>query len=746
MSIPDPFVYEERFCGPESSAVIKDISTHPLGLQVIIGCAEHSIRPSNSWDAERISDVYHVSMGVVLKRLMRCTWSGGPGAFAGSWCHLLEVLALEMQIQRLEEMALSEVPKVLKVSAGSDMLEKLWPITLDAVRAGRLGLLVLVDPVLDTLDEEDLADLEQSVAFSHASFREYFAARSAVAALNEGRDVPALPPLEDSLFDPYWERFVTFFLEIIEQTPPLCINLNFRAKEINTPRLQALIRMLGRGWHRPLFRLELGQHQVSKVGHLAEIMRQGALHRLDMPYNAIEAQGAAVLAEALHGCKTLVHLDIKNDDVGSEGVETLCSALKFNSVLKHLNINGNNIGVKGAQLVADALCENQTLETLEMGGNCLAESGAEMLVEGLKDNATLKSLGLESNCLGNKGSVSISEALQVNDKLERIRLRSNFIGESGAEYLFEALSANNALKQLELQSNNIGPDGAFHLATALQTNQTLNSVDLEHNHVGAEGARHLAEGLRNNQTLETLELWGNRLGPQGGAHLGAVLPQNTALRRLGLRGNALGDEGLKAIADGLAKNLKLVDLDISANRFTEIGTAVLATALSSNNFLQVLQAAENRVGPKGGEALAQALKSNSALLQLDLGDNALEDRGALHFANMLSDGGASQMRSLELRRNRISSRGIELLAKALMSAKWLDHMGLTGNFCGPEWEPYAQNLRLKYPGSGIGGGYPGSPTSAAGVVELGRSSMSKTKDVKEPPSRRAMVLPDTVPE
>lgn len=185
--------------------------------------------------------------------------------------------------------------------------------------------------------------------------------------------------------------------------------------------------------------------------------------------------------------------------------------------------------------------------------------------------------------------------------------------------------------------------------------------------------------------------------------------------------------------------IKTADLDVSANRFTAVGGSSLANVLSNNKFLQVLQAAENRIGPKGVESLAHALRSNATLLQLDLGDNALEDRGALHLADMLSDGGASQLRGLELKRNRISSRGTEMLAKALETAKWLDHVGLMGNFCGSEWEPYVENLCLK---SSVGnGGYPQSPSK---LTELGRSSMSKAKD--SPSSRKAMVLPDTIPE
>ncbi|KAJ1451558.1 hypothetical protein M885DRAFT_569844 [Pelagophyceae sp. CCMP2097] len=171
--------------------------------------------------------------------------------------------------------------------------------------------------------------------------------------------------------------------------------------------------------------------------------RCAALTRLDVSSNAICAQGAAALFEALAENGVLEMLDISNAELTTSvvnyttardlsAISALARALSSpRSRLRHLRLDANAFGDDGTAALESALGENGCLETLSLAANGIGVEGAGNLARALRSNGALRHLSLEGNRLTGdrrdepRGVVCLADALRGNGFLRVLDLRGS---------------------------------------------------------------------------------------------------------------------------------------------------------------------------------------------------------------------------------------------------------------------------------------------------------------------------------
>ncbi len=206
------------------------------------------------------------------------------------------------------------------------------------------------------------------------------------------------------------------------------------------------------------------------------------LNSLNLAENAIDAEGAKEIAEALMANSTLTSLNFNKNNIGAEGTKEIAEALRVNKTLISLNLAENTIYAEGTKEIAEALMVNSTLTLLNLANNGLGYEGAKLIADVLKVNGTLTSLTLDHN-LDEEGAKVIAEALKVNKTLTSLNLMGTDMGNTGAEVIAEMLKMNNTLTSLNLRYNRIGKEGAMEISNALKVNSTLTSLNLKNSEI-----------------------------------------------------------------------------------------------------------------------------------------------------------------------------------------------------------------------------------------------------------------------
>ena len=184
--------------------------------------------------------------------------------------------------------------------------------------------------------------------------------------------------------------------------------------------------------------------------------------------------------------------------------------LTINGVHK-LNIHYSSICAEGTSALASGLPKLTKLEYLDLSHNNIDDDGGNSLATGIKHFHRLRFLGLSHNDIGPCGSTSWAGAIACLKKLTFLNLEHNNIGPEGATALAAALQHHRNLKKLNLSHNNIGPEGATALAAALQHHRNLRKLNLSCNNIGPEGAISLANILHHLVNLFKLLLSSNNI-------------------------------------------------------------------------------------------------------------------------------------------------------------------------------------------------------------------------------------------
>jgi hypothetical protein len=265
----------------------------------------------------------------------------------------------------------------------------------------------------------------------------------------------------------------------LSNKPPLLIIFSPFLKKLSTvmlARVDEAIGQIRRGVtvlepSQMLMGKGLGDDDVRVVS--AELrVNTARLTALDIGHNAIDAAGAASLAQVLYCNTVLAELSLDSNYVGAAGAASIAEALRVNTSLTVLDITNNSIGAAGAAALAEALGVNATLKVLHLWENNIGDAGISSLANALRVNVGLAELHLFFSSIGDAGAVSLAEALRFNTTLTDIGLDNNSIGATGAAALAEALEVNTSLTSLGLSENPISTDRQSALFTATRANKS----------------------------------------------------------------------------------------------------------------------------------------------------------------------------------------------------------------------------------------------------------------------------------
>jgi Ran GTPase-activating protein (RanGAP) involved in mRNA processing and transport len=159
-----------------------------------------------------------------------------------------------------------------------------------------------------------------------------------------------------------------------------------------------------------------------------------------------------------------------------------------------------------------------------------------------------------------------------------------------------------------------------------------------------------------------------------------IIAESPSHSIIDLRDEELVDQDMDNIVQQAMITKECTRLSLGGNKLSAIGAASLAVALSTNTTLVRLYLSNNRLSDKGVKLLAKALAtSNHTLKLLNLQENAISDTGAEHVAEMLKTN--TTLVGLWLDKNDIGNVGVRILADALTHHNTtLEYLGLSKNY------------------------------------------------------------------
>ncbi|MFK4068416.1 ribonuclease inhibitor [Streptomyces sp. NPDC029674] len=322
--------------------------------------------------------------------------------------------------------------------------------------------------------------------------------------------------------------------------------------------------------------------------------------RLDLCKQAIGAQGAALVADALRGAQNpapVRHLLLGTDGLGDTGANAVAAGTG-ESGIKTLYLGCNGITAGGACRIADQLrASPQVVTGVWLKRNPLGPSGGRAAAELIESVRALRTLDLVQTGLDADGLTALAEALiaaaATGRRVERIFLGGNPLGREGAVPLAE-LIARGAVRELYVSAARLGDEGALLLAAAL------------------ERAPHGG--------LDRLAVASNGIGPRAASRLVAAsvaagvelldLGRVRAAGALGAADNHLDDEAAGAVADVLAG---------TEHRLTHL--VLTHTGMRSREAHRLLDTAEHAPTPTRfvlGRGIAASVKRRLAALSADI--------------------------------------------------------------------------------------------------------------------------------
>ena len=167
--------------------------------------------------------------------------------------------------------------------------------------------------------------------------------------------------------------------------------------------------------------------------------------------------------------KQCTTLRLSNNRIKSEGAAILAQALHGNPKLEGLYIFDNDLSDKGAILLAQALAVNNfTLKALSLGHNGITDEGVGHLAEMLKTNETLIDLWLPWNRISDSGVRRLADVLMHHNRtLKRLSLDMNkLVSDSSVDVLIDAINQNPSLTAIGVSDCNLSKPGKARLREA----------------------------------------------------------------------------------------------------------------------------------------------------------------------------------------------------------------------------------------------------------------------------------------
>jgi Ran GTPase-activating protein (RanGAP) involved in mRNA processing and transport len=343
----------------------------------------------------------------------------------------------------------------------------------------------------------------------------------------------------------------------------------------------------------------------------------------------------------------LEHLtQVKEDE--SYSFTPILLGLACNRGVSHLHIWHSRLClISCATAWVELLQKNTSLKILELKDCSFRRDDMSAIVRGPEGNASLEKLTFIN--LKDEGDDSVLHGpawqamLQRNRSLKEIVFRHNSYSRSENpsgefECFAGGLVQNASLKSLDLSNQRIGNAGIAALVEALGSNDTLESLLLSFSKIkGAEGAA-AVQNLWRNKTLKHLSLSYNFFEEEDEEATGfpTDLSRNCVFETLNLRYVGLQSHGCRAVCESLQGSSCLRELDLSRNEISlDVDCATALNNLLGSTTLRVLCFTGNRVTSEGIELLARGLQGNSRLRELDLQECEIDNEGLLKLGEAL---------------------------------------------------------------------------------------------------------------
>eukprot|EP00002_Diphylleia_rotans_P030399 TRINITY_DN6242_c0_g1_i2.p1 TRINITY_DN6242_c0_g1~~TRINITY_DN6242_c0_g1_i2.p1 ORF type:complete len:339 (+),score=72.37 TRINITY_DN6242_c0_g1_i2:90-1106(+) len=215
-------------------------------------------------------------------------------------------------------------------------------------------------------------------------------------------------------------------------------------------------------------------------------------------------------------------------------------------------------------------------------------------------------------------------------------------------------------------SEELGERGAEVLLTLLNTYPYLLTLCLWRVHCGDRGSLALANYICLNPLLSHLELMDCRVSANSCDSLGRALRLNTHVKTLLLDHNSIGDEGISLLFNnGLKYNKTITSLKLKFCGIGDVGARILAEYMVSGGILQDLDLQGNKISSRGVIILAEAMKGSSTLTTLNLAFNEFGGDQMAWIALLDGARTSASLRTLDVNRNTITddigNRIIQLL-------------------------------------------------------------------------------------
>ena len=255
-------------------------------------------------------------------------------------------------------------------------------------------------------------------------------------------------------------------------------------------------------------------------------------------------------------------------------------------------------------------------------------------------------------------------------------------------------SSYDSVQELQLVINHtvIRDDGWIAIANGIvQTNTILQTLRLATTLVPS-GLYEFSKGLISSQCqLQTLDFsWCTFEIFQCMEVLASALRNNTSLIELSFMGCSLADSWLSELVEAVTNHPYLQTLNLNSNKAARQTSDALAKVLKTNQILTKLDISFQTYASHNSSnnderldipLLAAALKHNTTLEVWDLSNCQIDDHDIQKLSQVLGCCCSNiALRELCLARNKITNRGIKILAEYLpRMTKSLKHISLWGN-------------------------------------------------------------------
>ncbi len=298
--------------------------------------------------------------------------------------------------------------------------------------------------------------------------------------------------------------------------------------------------------------------------------------RMDLCKQVVGPPHIGRLMESLKNNTHVDHFLLGNNIIGINGAKAIAQFLtgEHKPQIKTWYIAGNEINAEGIAMIADALKNDKVCEALWLKRNPLKVEGALHISKLLEVNSKIKILDLDNTGILDEGVKYIMGSLMKNTTLRHLYLDANGITVTGAKYIaeyFDHLVATNrkGLTSLWLGINRIDDEGAILLANSIKNYKHLKRIVVNSNRITDVGAKALCDALVDHTELISLDFGiykstsdlnelPNNLGDKGAQIIADFIKKNKSVKVLSVLHNDMTEEGVKLLSDALQENNTIV--------------------------------------------------------------------------------------------------------------------------------------------------------------------------------------------